>query len=131
MKQVLVPEGWVAAKGYAHGVVAQGRWVVLAGQIGWNAQGRFESEDPVAQARQALLNVRELLAQAGGHPSDLVRMTWYWRDLDVLRQRSADLGRVYREVMGPSYDMAMSAVGVNDLVEPLAQVEIEATAVLA
>lgn len=130
MKTLLTPAGWVPAKGYAHGVLAQGRWLTLAGQIGWTPQAQFETTDPVAQARQALLNIRGLLAEAGAGPEHLVRMTWYWRDLSVLRTRSAELGAVYREVMGREYGMAMSAVGVSDLLEPLAQVEIEATAVL-
>ena len=77
MKQVLQPEGWAMPKGYANGVAASGQWVVLAGQIGWNAQAQFDSDDLVDQVRQALLNVRALLAEAGCGPEHMVRMTWW------------------------------------------------------
>jgi enamine deaminase RidA (YjgF/YER057c/UK114 family) len=129
VKRVLQPRGWVPPRGYANGVAARGTWVVLAGQVGWNAQGRFESDDLVAQVRQALLNVRALLAEAGAAPAHLVRMTWYLGDKREYLARAKEIGVVYRELIG-DYAVAMSAVQVGGLIEDGALVEIEATAVL-
>lgn len=129
MKQLLQPEGWAAPKGYANGVSAQGQWVVLAGQIGWNAQAQFDSDDLVDQVRQALLNVRALLAEAGCGPEHMVRMTWYLVDKREYLARGREIGAVYREVLGREYGVAMTAVQVADLIEDRAKVEIEVTAV--
>ena len=129
MKQVLEPEGWSMPKGYANGVVASGQWVVLAGQIGWNAQCQFDSDDLVAQVRQALTHVRTLLAEAGCAPRDMVRMTWYLLDKAEYVARSREIGAVYREVLGREYGVAMTAVQVAGLIESRAKVEIEVTAV--
>ncbi|MCP5285214.1 MAG: RidA family protein [Burkholderiaceae bacterium] len=129
MKQVLQPEGWAAPKGYANGVSAHGQWVVLAGQIGWNAQAQFDSDDLVDQVRQALLNVRALLAEAGSGPEHMVRMTWYLVDKREYLARGREIGAVYREVLGREYGVAMTAVQVADLIEDRAKVEIEVTAV--
>lgn len=129
MKQVLEPEGWSMPKGYANGVVASGQWVVLAGQIGWNAQCQFDSDDLVAQVRQALTHVRTLLAEAGCAPHDMVRMTWYLLDKAEYLARSREIGAVYREVLGREYGVAMTAVQVAGLIESRAKVEIEVTAV--
>ena len=127
--KVLQPAGWAPPKGYANGVVARGDWVVLAGQIGWNAQCRFESDDLVDQVRQTLLNVRALLTEAGARPEDMVRMTWYLTDKRTYLARAKEIGAVYREVLG-HYAVAMTAVQVAALIEDRAQVEIEVTAVL-
>ena len=127
--KVLQPAGWAPPKGYANGVVARGDWVVLAGQIGWNAQCRFESDDLVDQVRQTLLNVRALLSEAGARPEDMVRMTWYLTDKRAYLARAKEIGAVYREVLG-HYAVAMTAVQVAALIEDRAQVEIEVTAVL-
>jgi enamine deaminase RidA (YjgF/YER057c/UK114 family) len=127
--KVLQPAGWAPPKGYANGVVARGDWVVLAGQIGWNAQCRFESDDLVDQVRQTLLNVRALLTEAGARPEDMVRMTWYLTDKRAYLARAKEIGAVYREVLG-HYAVAMTAVQVAALIEDRAQVEIEVTAVL-
>lgn len=129
MKQVLQPEGWAMPKGYANGVVASGQWVVLAGQIGWNAQAQFDSDDLVDQVRQALMNVRALLAEAGCGPEHMVRMTWYLVDKREYLARGREIGAVYREVLGREYGVAMTAVQVADLIEDRAKVEIEVTAV--
>jgi enamine deaminase RidA (YjgF/YER057c/UK114 family) len=129
MKQVLQPEGWATPKGYANGVAASGQWVVLAGQIGWNAQAQFDSDDLVDQVRQALLNVRALLAEAGCGPEHMVRMTWYLVDKREYLARGREIGAVYREVLGREYGVAMTAVQVSDLIEDRAKVEIEVTAV--
>jgi enamine deaminase RidA (YjgF/YER057c/UK114 family) len=129
--RVLQPEGWTAPRGYANGVAAAGgTQVFVAGQIGWNTQCRFDSDDLVDQVRQALLNVRAVLAEAGGRGEDIVRMTWYVTDKREYLARGREIGAVYREVIG-SYAVAMSAVQVAALMEDRAKVEIEVTAVVA
>lgn len=128
-KTVLQPEGWAAPKGYANGVAASGRLVFVAGQIGWNAASQFESDDLVDQVRQALLNVRAVLAEAGAGPEHICRMTWYLTDRRDYLARAADIGRAYREVLGREFSVAMSAVQVSALMEDRAKVEIEVTAV--
>jgi len=130
MKNVLLPEGWPRPRGYANGVSAQGRQVFVAGMVGWNAAAEFESDDLVAQVRQALHNVRAVLAEAGARPEHMVRMTWYVVDRADYLARGRDIGLAYREVMGPHYDVAMSAVEVSALMEARAKVEIEVTAVV-
>jgi enamine deaminase RidA (YjgF/YER057c/UK114 family) len=127
--KVLQPPGWPAPRGYANGVAASGTQVFVAGQIGWNAQGRFESDDLVAQVRQALLNVRAVLAEAGATPQHIVRMTWYLTDKREFLARGREIGAAYRELIG-SYAVAMSAVQVAGLMEDRARVEIEVTAVV-
>jgi enamine deaminase RidA (YjgF/YER057c/UK114 family) len=129
MKQVLQPPGWAAPRGYANGVAARGTQVYVAGQIGWDAQCRFASDDLVAQVRQALANVRAVLAEGGAQPEHLVRMTWYLTDKREYLARAREIGAAYREVIG-HYAVAMSAVQVVALMEDRAKVEIEATAVV-
>jgi enamine deaminase RidA (YjgF/YER057c/UK114 family) len=127
--KVLQPPGWAAPRGYVNGVAVSGTQVFVAGQIGWNAQQQFESDDLVEQVRQALLNVRAVLAQAGATPAHIARMTWYLCDKREYLTRAREIGAVYREVIG-SYTVAMSAVQVAALVEDRAKVEIEVTAVV-
>ena len=127
--KILQPPGWAAPRGYANGVAASGTLVFVAGQIGWNADGAFDSDDFVEQLRQALLNVRAVLAEAGATPQHIVRMTWYLTDKREYLARAREVGAVYREVIG-HYGAAMSAVEVRALIEDRAKVEIEATAVL-
>jgi enamine deaminase RidA (YjgF/YER057c/UK114 family) len=129
MKTVLHPADWPRPRGYANGVCAQGRQVFVAGMIGWTPAGVFESDELVAQVRQALLNVRAVLAEAGARPEHLVRLTWYLVDRADYLARGREIGAVYRDVMG-HYDVAMSAVEVRALMEDRAKVEIEATAVV-
>ena len=129
MNQVLQPPGWAPPRGYANGVAARGLQVYVAGQIGWDAQCRFASDDLVDQVRQALANVRAVLAEAGAKPEHLVRMTWYLTDKGEYLARVREIGAVYREVIG-HYAVAMSAVQVAALLEDRANVEIEATAVV-
>ncbi len=126
---VLQPPGWAAPKGYVNGVSAQGRMVFVAGQIGWNAQCAFESDDLVDQTRQALHNIVAVLAAGGATPQHIVRMTWYLVDKREYLARAREIGAVFREVVG-SYAIAMTAVQVVALIEDRARVEIEATAVL-
>ncbi len=127
--EVLQPAGWAAPKGYANGIAARGRLVFVGGQIGWNAQQRFEATDFVGQARQALANVVAVLAAAGGGPQHLVRMTWYVVDKREYLASARALGAAYREIVGRHFP-AMTAVEVTALMEDAARVEIEATAVI-
>jgi len=127
--QALQPEHWARPKGFANGMLAEGRQVFIAGQIGWNAQQSFESDDFVAQVEQALKNIVEVLAQAGGRPEHLVRLTWYILDKGEYLARLAEVGAAYRRVLGRHFP-AMTLVQVVALLEDRAKVEIEATAVL-
>ena len=127
--QVLLPAGWPRPKGYANGVAASGRQVFIAGMIGWNAQGEFASDDFAGQARQALRNIVEVLREAGGRPEHIVRMTWYVTDKREYLAAGKAVGQAYRDIIG-AYNAAMTAVEVTALMEDLARVEIEATAVI-
>ena len=124
----LQPEGWAPAKGYANGIAARGTQIFVGGQIGWNAQQQFESDDFIAQTAQALRNIAAVLAVAGAGPEHMVRMTWYITDRIEYNARLKELGTVYREVMGRNFP-AMTCVQVAALVEARAKVEIEVTAV--
>jgi enamine deaminase RidA (YjgF/YER057c/UK114 family) len=127
--KILHPPGWSRPRGYSNGVAAQGTVVSIAGQIGWNAQQQFETDDLVAQVRQTLANVLVVLAEAGGDSRHLVRMTWYLVDKREYLARAREIGAVYRELMGQNYP-AMTAVQVVALMEDRAKVEIECTAVI-
>ena len=126
--EALLPEGWPRPVGYANGVAARGRLVFVAGQVGWDVTGRF-ADGLVAQVRQALENIVAVLRAGGAEPRQLVRLTWYVVDREAYRSARADIGQVYREVIGPSYP-AMALVQVAGLLEDRALVEIEATAVV-
>jgi enamine deaminase RidA (YjgF/YER057c/UK114 family) len=124
------PQGWAPARGYANAVAARGELVFVAGQIGWNAQQAFESDDFVAQAAQALRNVVTVLEAAGAAPADIVRMTWYVVDKREYLASLPALGDAYRAIVGRHFP-AMTAVEVRALMEDRAKVEIEVTAVRA
>lgn len=126
---LIQPAGWPRPRGYANGVVASGRMLFIAGMIGWDAQGVFQSDDFAAQARQALRNVAEVLREAGGQPENIVRMTWYVTNKREYLAASKEVGQAFREIIG-SFNAAMTAVEVSALIEDRAKVEIEATAVL-
>jgi enamine deaminase RidA (YjgF/YER057c/UK114 family) len=128
--RTVLPDGWPRPGGYANAIACTGEMIVLAGQIGWTPDRTFETDDFVGQVRQALLNVREVLAAAGARPEHLVRLTWYVTDMAGYRERLSEVGTVYREVLGKVFP-AMSCVAVPALVEARAKVEIEATAVIA
>jgi enamine deaminase RidA (YjgF/YER057c/UK114 family) len=128
--QLLHPKHWRAAKGFANGVAAEGRQVFVAGQVGWNAEQQFASDDFVAQVEQALVNVVAVLAEADAAPEHLVRLTWYVTDKREYVSRLTEVGQAYRRVIGRHYP-AMTLVQVMALVEDRAKVEIEATAVIA
>ena len=127
--QALHPANWKAAKGYANGMVAEGRTVFLGGQIGWNADQVFEPDDFIEQTRQVLANIVTVLAEAGGKPEHIVRLTWFVTSKKEYLARLKELGEAYKSVMGRHYP-TMSAVQVVALMEDRAKVEIEATAVL-
>jgi enamine deaminase RidA (YjgF/YER057c/UK114 family) len=126
----LLPAGWPRPKGYANGVaVRSGRMVFVAGQIGWDEQGRFPAGGLVPQTRQALKNILAVLAEGGAGPQDIVRMTWYVTSRRDYLAAARDIGALYREFI-PNYNVAMSAVEVSALMEDAAVVEIEVTAVV-
>jgi len=129
MMKLLQPSGWAEPKGYANGVVARGAMLFVGGQIGWNAQQQFESDDFIAQTRQTLQNILAVLQAGGAGPEHMVRMTWYVVDRVEYVARLKELGAVYREVMGKNFP-AMTCVEVSALVEERARIEIEVTAVL-
>lgn len=128
--RVLRPEGWAQPRGYTDGVVASGRLVTLAGQVGWNpTTATIETTSLTGQLRQALRNIVTLLADAGAEPRHIVRLTWYITDREEYLAERRAIGIVYREVIGMHYP-PMSVVIVAGLVETGARVEIEATAVV-
>lgn len=129
MMQILQPPGWARPRGYANGIAVSGQLVFIAGQIGWDEQGEFVSDDLVAQTRRALENILTILAEAGGQPAHIARMTWYVVDKREYLARASEIGAVYRELMGKHFP-AMTAVEVSALIEDRAKVEIEATAVI-
>jgi enamine deaminase RidA (YjgF/YER057c/UK114 family) len=129
MIKLLQPPGWAPPKGYANGVAARGTMVFVGGQVGWNAQQQFVSDDFIEQTGQALRNIADILHEAGAGPEHMVRMTWYVTDRDEYNRRLGELGPVYRETMGRNFP-AMTCVQVAALVESRAKVEIEVTAVL-
>jgi enamine deaminase RidA (YjgF/YER057c/UK114 family) len=127
--QAVLPPGWPRPKGYANGVIAEGRTLFIAGMIGWDAEGRFATDDFAGQARQALQNLAEVLRAAGGSGEHVVRMTWYVTDKREYLAAAREIGQAFRDIIG-SYTIAMTAVEVRALMEDRAKVEIEATAVL-
>lgn len=126
---ILQPPGWVRPSGYSNGVVASGRMVFVSGMVGWDGQGVFHARDFAGQARQALKNAVEVLAQAGARPEHIVRMTWYVVDKREYLDASKEVGAAYREIIGRHFP-AMTAVQVAALIEDSARVEIEVTAVV-
>ena len=129
MMQILQPPGWARPKGFSNGIVASGKFVFIAGQVGWTPQGEWRARDFAGQFRQALENILEVLAQAGGEPHHVVRLTWYVLDKQEYLAALRDVGKAYRELMGRHFP-TMTVVQVGGLVEPEARLEIEATAVI-
>jgi enamine deaminase RidA (YjgF/YER057c/UK114 family) len=125
----LHPPGWAEPRGYANGIVAEGRLVFVAGQIGWDETATFRTQDFVGQVRQCLINVLAVLAEAAAGPEHVVRMTWYITDREEYLSSLEGMGRVYRELMGRHFP-AMTMVEVAALIESEARVEVEATAVV-
>ncbi|HKU67099.1 MAG TPA: RidA family protein [Candidatus Baltobacteraceae bacterium] len=129
MKRIVQPEGWKRPRGYSNGIAASGEQVFIAGQIGWNEREEIVSSDFAEQTAQALRNVVAVLADAGGKPEHLVRMTWYVTDKREYAACAKRIGEAYRTIVGENYP-AMTLVQVADLLEDGAKVEIEATAVV-
>lgn len=129
MHEILQPEGWAKPIGYANGIAASGRQIYVGGQIGWNAQCQFESDDIVAQVRQALANVVAVLAAGGAGPEHITTMSWYFTDKREYLANLKAIGTAYREVVGKHFP-AMAVVQVAALIEDRAKVEIQAVAVL-
>jgi enamine deaminase RidA (YjgF/YER057c/UK114 family) len=123
------PPGWARPKGYSNGVVGRGSIVFVAGQVGWNAQEQFESDDFIAQLRQALANTVAVLEAAGARPEHVARMTWYVLDKQEYVARILEVGAAYRDLIGRNYP-AMTLVEVSALVADRARIEIETTAII-
>jgi enamine deaminase RidA (YjgF/YER057c/UK114 family) len=128
MHRILQPEGWAKPAGYVNGVSARGRTIFVAGQIGWNEDSKFDSDDLVDQIRQALTNIVAVLECDGGKPQHITSMTWYFLDKREYLARLSEVGEVYRAIIGKHYP-AMTAVEVSGLIEDRAKIEIQATAV--
>lgn len=129
MHEILQPEGWAKPVGYANGIAASGRQIYVGGQIGWNAECRFETDDIVAQVRQTLANVVAVLAAGGAGPEHITTMTWYFTDKSEYLANLKAIGQAYREVIGKHFP-AMAVVQIVALIEDRAKVEIQAIAVL-
>jgi enamine deaminase RidA (YjgF/YER057c/UK114 family) len=127
--EILLPKGWAAPIGYANGVAASGRIVFVAGQVGWDERQQFQSADIAPQFEQALKNVLAVLAEAGGAPGHVCRMTAYCCDKPAYLRARKDLGAIWRRHMGRHYP-AMSMIFVDDLLDSPGKIELEATAVV-
>lgn len=127
--QILLPEGWPRPPGYSNGVIAEGRQIFIAGQVGWDAEGRFRSSHMADQVKQSLENILAILAEAKARPEHIVRLTWYVTSRDEYHAELKQIGAAYRAVMGKHFPV-MSVVQVVALMEAQAKVEIEATAVI-
>lgn len=126
--KILLPEGWPRPRGYSNGIQADGEQVYVAGMIGWNEKQEL-ARGFVPQLKQALVNTVAVLAEAGAGPEHVTRMTWFVKGLDAYRDKLQEVGPVYREIMGKNFP-AMAVIGVADLVDDGALIEIETTAVI-
>jgi enamine deaminase RidA (YjgF/YER057c/UK114 family) len=129
MHRILQPEGWAKPRGYSNGISARGRTIFVGGQVGWNGDSVFETDDLVAQFRQTLINIVAVLACDGAGPEHVTTMTWYLLDRREYLERVSEIGEAYREIMGRNFP-AMAVVQVAGLIEARAKVEIQATAVV-
>lgn len=129
MLEILQPEGWAKPKGYSNGIAARGRTIYVGGQIGWNPQCEFETDDFAEQFRQTLANVIAVVEAAGGNASHIATMTWFFTSRDEYLESLKSLGPIWRDLMGRHYP-AIAAVQVAGLVEARAKIEIQATAVI-
>jgi enamine deaminase RidA (YjgF/YER057c/UK114 family) len=129
MTQILQPPGWAKPRGFSNGIAAVGKMVFIAGQIGWTGQGQWEARDFASQFKQTIKNTLAVLAEAGGKPEHIVRMTWYILDKKEYLGAIKEVGAAYRELIGRHYP-AMAVVQVGALVEDQARLEIETTAVI-
>jgi enamine deaminase RidA (YjgF/YER057c/UK114 family) len=129
MMQTLQPPSWAKPRGFANGIAASGKLVFIAGQVGWTGEGKWEAHDFAGQFKQTMKNIVDVLAQAGGTPQHIVRLTWYVLDKQEYLAALKDVGVAYRAVMGRHFP-TMAVVQVSGLIEPEARLEIEATAVI-
>jgi enamine deaminase RidA (YjgF/YER057c/UK114 family) len=129
MMQILQPPGWPRPKGFSHGISCKGRFVLIAGQVGWTPQGEWKETGFAGQFRQTLENILAVLKEANGRPEHIVRLTWYVLDKHEYLSSLREVGAAYRELMGRHYP-TMAVVQVGALVEGAARLEIEATAVV-
>jgi len=129
MMQILQPPGWARAKGFSNGIAAKGKLVFIAGQVGWTPQCEWKETSFAGQFKQALKNILSILAEAGGRPEHIVRLTWYVLDKNEYLKSLKEVGAHYRSLMGKHYP-AMAVLQVGGLVEGEARLEIEATAVV-
>ena len=127
--QILLPDGWPRPRGYANGVLAEGRMIFTGGVIGWDESERLVADDIAGQFRQVLVNTLAILAEGGAGAEHIVRMTWYITDIAAYRDSLAAIGAAYREMIGRHFP-AMAVIGVSALVEPGALIEIETMAVV-
>jgi len=128
--KTLLPEGWPRPSGYANGILAEGKMIFVAGQIGWTPDGVFETSDFLEQLGQTLLNTLAILKEGGAGPEHIVRMTWYVTDRDEYLANLGGMGKLWREIIGKNYP-AMACVAVTGLMEADAKIEIETTAILS
>lgn len=127
--KTLQPSEWARPKGYANGMAARGQMIFISGQVGWDANGQFQSDDLTEQVAQALRNIVRVLEEAHAEPRHLVRLTWYLLNRDAYLRQVREIGAAYRDILGKHFP-AMSVVEVQALVEQRALVEIEAMAVI-
>ena len=129
LHQIIQPDGWAQAKGYANGVLTEEGHLFVGGQIGWNGQQKFEHHDFIAQMEQTLQNLLAVVEKSGGTATDITRLTWYVKDKKEYLAKQREVGQTYRKVLGHHFP-AMTMVVVADLIEDEALIEIEATAVI-
>lgn len=129
MHKILQPDNWVAPIGYSNGISARGRTIFVGGQVGWNEQCEFETDDFVEQVRQTLKNIVAILAVDGAGPEHITTMTWYFTDKQEYKSNMRGLGQAYRDVIGKHFP-AMAAMQVAGLIEDRAKIEIQVTAVV-
>lgn len=128
--EIIQPDNWIPAKGYANGVLSSDGTLHVGGQIGWDENQKFQSKDFIGQMEQTLRNIRAIVEKAGGTVEDIVRLTWFVTDKKEYLARQREVGEAYRAVLGRHFP-AMTMVVVSALIEDEALVEIEATAVVA
>ncbi len=127
--KIVQPKGWAPAKGYANGILTEGKTLYIGGQIGWNSEKIFEEKDFICQMEQVLKNIKEIVEAAGGRVENIVRLTWFIIDKGDYMANQSAVGAAYRRVFGRHFP-AMSVVVVKELIEDEALIEIEATAEL-
>ena len=127
--KIVQPKGWAPAKGYANGILTEGKTLYIGGQIGWNSEKIFEEKDFIGQMEQVLKNIKEIVEAAGGRVENIVRLTWFIIDKGDYMANQSAVGTAYRRVFGRHFP-AMSVVVVKELIEDEALIEIEATAAL-